>query len=154
MKIVHAIDVACSPEALWPWLTEPDRLKQWMKGLEAIEPEGSDIARVGARARLRIREGRRVSVYDEVITAYDPPRALAVDITGGPLKDRMTLRVRYALTRTGAGVHLDYECSADVTGIWRLLSAVFGLFARMQVRSFFRTLKRLAEAGDARTAGA
>jgi carbon monoxide dehydrogenase subunit G len=40
MKVPYAMEVDCTPEILWTYLTDPSKQKQWMKGLESVEREG------------------------------------------------------------------------------------------------------------------
>src|SRR5215471_7674997 len=52
----HAsLDVAASREQVWPWLTEPDKMKQWVDWL--VEVRASDpVARPGAKRTLVMRD--------------------------------------------------------------------------------------------------
>lgn len=83
MKVETSIEFACPPEAVWPWLVESERMKQWMKGLLEIRPLGAPAPRAGAEYELVIREGGRIEVYCERIVEFEPHRRLAIELTGG-----------------------------------------------------------------------
>ena len=75
MRYTANNEIDCTPEQLWPWLAETERMKQWMKGLEEIVPDAPGPVRSGATFRMRIREGRKVTEYGEELLAYEPPRS-------------------------------------------------------------------------------
>lgn len=146
MHMQHAVDIDRSPDDLWPWLTEPERVKQWMKGLLEITPVSEGEPRVGFQSRMKIKEGKRISDYDEEITQWDPPHALAVRITGGCMPSEMAMESAYTVTASGSGSRLEVVTSGDLKGFWKLFAPVMKLFAGAQQKSFFKTLKKLAEA--------
>lgn len=145
MDVKHSEVVRCSPGALWPWIDDPERSKQWLRGLEEVRPITSGPRRAGHRAVLRIREGRRVSEYTQTLLEYEPEKRFKLRMEGGCLRG-MVMVVDYTLVDLGDGrTRLDYVCAAETKGLYRLFGVLFAVFGRMQVRSFFRGLKRLAE---------
>jgi carbon monoxide dehydrogenase subunit G len=117
-----------------------------MKGL--LENEQSEPRGVGSTFRMRIQEGRKAADYDGEVTAYDPPRHLAVRFGGGALPKGMCMRVDYRLTPLGGRTRLDYVAEADTARlpwVFKLLMPLAQLFGRLQLRGFLRTLQRLAE---------
>jgi carbon monoxide dehydrogenase subunit G len=148
MKTTYSTEIRCSAQHLWTWIEDPERNKQWLGGLEEIRPVSPGPRRAGYQAKLFLREGRRLSEYDETILDYDPPRRLKLQMQGGCLRGG-TVTVDYRLTELEGRTRLDYECSAEMQGFLRLFAPLFAIFGRMQVRSFFRKLKQLAEADGA-----
>ena len=146
MRMHQHIDIDRSPEELWPWLTNTEHLKQWMKGLLEITPVSEGEPGVGFKARMRIREGKKVSDYDEEITRWDPPHALAVRITGGCMPADTAMESAYTVTDMGGHSRVDVVTSGDLKGFWKLFAPLMKLFAGSQQRSFFKKLKALAEA--------
>jgi carbon monoxide dehydrogenase subunit G len=145
MRIAKTVEIACAPEQLWPFLDEPEKQKLWMKGL--LESEHNGPRGVGSTFRMKIQEGRKAAEYQGEVTAYDPPRHLAVRFGGGALKG-MCMGVDYRLTPVDGRTRLDYVAGADASCLpWglRLLMPLVQLFGRLQLRGFLRTLKRLAE---------
>jgi carbon monoxide dehydrogenase subunit G len=145
MRIARTLEIACAPEQLWPFLDEPEKQKLWMKGL--LENEQAGPRGVGSTFRLTIREGRKAEEYQGEVTAYDPPRHLAVRLGGGAMKG-MSMQVDYRLAPLDGGTRLDYVAEADTAclpWVYKLLMPLVQLFGRFQLRGFLRTLKRLAE---------
>jgi carbon monoxide dehydrogenase subunit G len=146
MKMTHSETIRCTPEALWPWLDDAEKSKQWLRGLEEVRPTASGPKRPGYTAKLMIREGGKLQEYDETILEYEPNRRFKMKMTGGCLKGTEML-VDYQLVDIGDGrTRLDYECEAlSDRFVMKLLGPLFMIFGRMQAKSFFRTLRKLAE---------
>lgn len=67
--IVRSVEVATTPELLFPLLVQPESLQQWWPDVAELEP------RVGGQVRMEFRGGE--SVVNGEITRFEPPRALA-----------------------------------------------------------------------------
>src|SRR5262245_29571123 len=78
MRTCYTGEFGCTPQRLWRFLEEPELQKQWMKGLLDNQQTSEGPPGVGSTFRMKIKEGSRVADYDGKITAYDPPRQLAV----------------------------------------------------------------------------
>ena len=146
MRIAKTVEIACAPEQLWPFLDEPEKQKRWMKGLLANEQTGP--RGVGSTFRMTIQEGRKAAEYQGEVTAYDPPRHLAVRFGGGAFPKGMCMHVDYRLVPQVGRTRLDYVAEAGgarLPWVFRLLMPLLQLFSRLQLNSFLRTLKRLAE---------
>jgi carbon monoxide dehydrogenase subunit G len=149
MNVQLSETIDCHPSALWPWIDETDKAKQWLRGLESAVPITKGPKRPGHETTLRIREGRKLSEYKQTILEYEPEKRFKMRMEGGCLRG-MAMIVDYRLVDLGNHrTRLDYECTAEATGFMRILAKVFAVFGRMQARSFFRELKRLAEGADA-----
>jgi carbon monoxide dehydrogenase subunit G len=146
MKMEFATEIRCPPRELWPWLTEPERMKRWMKGLVSVEGPEPAATRAGSKGKLVIKEGGRVSTYDETITAWEPNRRVAISMTGAHCPG-IEMRCDHRLEDLGDATRLHYafECRTSRT-LFKVMGVVFGWFAKLQAKSFLKTLKRLAEA--------
>src|SRR6516165_10254294 len=149
MRTTWTGEFACKPEHLWKFLEEPELQKQWMKGLQDSRPTSEGARGLGSTFRMKIKEGSRVAEYDGKVTAYDPPKQLAVVLSGGAFPEGMAINVDYRLTDLGGRTRLDYvaasDCSKPLPWWMKLLMPLFQLFGRMQLKGFMKTLKRLAE---------
>lgn len=68
--------IPATPDELWPLVSDPARLPEWFAFAERVEVlEGPDGA--GQRRRQHGRWGKRRSEVDQVITRWEPGRALA-----------------------------------------------------------------------------
>ena len=72
MHIEYEITIDRTPEALWPWLTETERVQQWNPSIVSDEPTTPGPAGVGTRTVMRLREGSKIVDYETELTAYEP----------------------------------------------------------------------------------
>lgn len=148
MKTVYTTIINCTPAQLWPWIEEPDRQKQWMKGLLENVSTSEGPTRVGSTFRMTIQEGRHVADYEGEITNYDYQRRLGVRFWGKTLKG-VELAADYQLQDLGGRTRLDYVATADTAQagfFMKLMMPLFKLFSAAQLRGFMKTLQHLAEA--------
>jgi carbon monoxide dehydrogenase subunit G len=148
MRMQETVVFSCSPERLWSHIEEPEKQKQWMKGVLSNESTSPGREGVGSTFRMRIKEGRSVATYDGEVTAHDKPRRLEVRMWGGNFPKGMVIRADYVLSAVEAGTRLDYTCAMEGKrpGFFlRVMMPLFMIFARMQLRGFLRTLKQLVE---------
>jgi uncharacterized protein YndB with AHSA1/START domain len=80
--IVRSVDIATTPERLFPLLVEPESLQQWWPDVAELEP------RVGGRVRMEFRGGE--SVVTGEVTRFEPPRAVAFTWVRGERPDVST----------------------------------------------------------------
>ena len=147
MNITTTTDINSPPATVWTYLDDSEKIKQWMKGVEEDVPTSEGPTGVGSTFRMRIREGRQLADYDGEILVYDVNRHMRVRLVGGCMKEPMKMTVDYVLTPIdGDGTRLDYACTGEVGGVWRLLAPVMKPIVKLQLRGFMRRLKSLAEA--------
>jgi uncharacterized protein YndB with AHSA1/START domain len=109
--IVRSVDIATTPERLFPLLVEPASLQQWWPDVAELEP------RLGGRVRMEFRGGE--SVVTGEVTRFEPPRAVAFTWIRGERPDVST-HVELTVTELGAErcrvevVHSGWEQAADL----------------------------------------
>ncbi len=142
-----SIDINASKEDLWPWLTDGEKVMQWMDGLIEVTPTTEGGPRVGATSTMKIKEGRKVHEYHDRITAFEPHEHFAIELWGGCFPEGMSMQADYRLSAAAqGGTHIDYLCSWEAKGfMWKLMGPVGKLFAKFQQRKFFSNLKRIVE---------
>jgi uncharacterized protein YndB with AHSA1/START domain len=146
MRVVQSVEIRSTPERLWTYLVRPELVRRWQPGLVAHTPTSEGPAGVGTTFRLDYREGQRLVCYATRLIAFEPPRRLAMILTGGHLGGAEAT-VSYGLTDLGGFTQLDYLAETEGSGaLPRLLGPIFGLFWSIRVRKLLRKLKRLAEA--------
>ncbi|MFO0880998.1 MAG: SRPBCC family protein [Gemmataceae bacterium] len=148
MVIQETVVFRCSPETLWQHIEDPEKQKLWMKGLVSNETTTPGTREAGSRFRMVIREGRKDAVYDGEVLVRDRPHRLEVRLTGGNFSKNMAMRVDYRLTDLHTETRLDYTATLECEkpGFFlRLMLKMASVFGRMQLRSFFKTLRTLVE---------
>lgn len=148
MKVCLDTEIDVTPEQLWPWLVEPERQKQWMKGVESNELVDGDGHSVGSTFKMKIREGGKLSDYDGTVVEYEKPKRLAVELVGGCGKTPMKMVAVYALEPMGSGgTRLRYEGGGELPGIFAKVMMVFFFWMpKLMLKKFMKSLKKAAEA--------
>ena len=80
--VIAETRIDAAPDQVFWRLTDPEQAKQWIDGLQEVEPITDGGHRVGARARLTISQGNRtVELEDEVLQSV-PGQSLVVQMQG------------------------------------------------------------------------
>lgn len=82
-RLEAAITIARPPQAVWPFLYEEEKLKQWVSWLEEAKPSAEPA--VGKRGTWVMRDqnsGGQLIKIESLVTAAEPARLLAVSLTG------------------------------------------------------------------------
>jgi carbon monoxide dehydrogenase subunit G len=143
MRAQKTVRIACTPAQLWPYLTEPELIKRWVEDLVDDTPE--DPARttgVGVVSTMRLREGGKTRSYRSVMTAWEPPRRLALRLTGGSFAEGMAMDVEYRIAPDGAGCILEQDVAVPLKGWFVLMAPLVWIGSRANAR---KTLGKLAE---------
>lgn len=140
------VEIARPPEVVWAWITEPDKVKQWVSWLVEVREDTHGVEGVGARETWIMDDPnmkKRLEI-PSVVTAYDKPRRVSVHIE---LVEMFQGDVTYTLTPTSYGTRLEQS------GKWhygdpfaRLMEPLIAPQAEAKGRSDFAKLKALAEA--------
>ena len=145
MNVDRTIEIAVSPEDLWPLLTDTEHLKTWMPDIVDDELLTSGPVGPGTTSRTKIREGRKIVDYITELKVYEPPTRLDIELREGSL-GKCPMRVSYQMTRTPRGTRLRYTGSWRPIGFaLRLMYPLLLILGRNHVRDSLRRLKSLAE---------
>jgi uncharacterized protein YndB with AHSA1/START domain len=77
IEVTAERSIAAPPDALWPLVSDPARLPAWFTFAERVEVLDDGPDGPGQRRRQHGHWGKRESEVDQVITRWEPPRALA-----------------------------------------------------------------------------
>jgi len=145
------IEIGASPEAIWPFITDPELASKWQSGVIGYRTDGAKLDEVGAIFECDIKEGRKVATYKCEVLACEPPRMHEMTMRGGCFGEGGYM-IRTDLTpadpANGASVtHLASTCSFEMRGFFmKLLGGLGVMFAKKQQRKFLGNLKRMVEA--------
>lgn len=106
MDFVCDIEIGAEAGQIFPWLEEPERMMQWVQGLEHSEYLSpiEDLG-VGILFRQRMREMGRSVTYEGEVLEREPPQALVVALT----HRRFHMRIGYHLSQKEAMTRLEYR---------------------------------------------
>lgn len=147
VRVTTSLDLASSRRALWPWITDTDRINRGV-GMAPVHPEPieaeSSAAREGARFLVSTRSAGLAIRYDEFPFEWQAERHFRIvrKMREGPFE---ALRVNFDLAPGPEGEGTRLEVAVAIT----LRAAVARPLAWAAGRSFLRKLVRLTRAIDA-----
>ena len=151
MHVEYRAEFRCTPWQLWPFLDEVEKQRLWLTTLVEMAPTSRVPRTVGSTFDMRVREGRRIAHYEGRINAYDPPRHLGVLLWGGAFAKGVSMQVDYRIADLEGRSRLEYTAEIDtenIRGPLKLAIPLARVFTFFQVRSFMRSLQRLAESAS------
>lgn len=124
MRVVAGIEIAASPDAVWEYVSDPERYLHFMSGITRWEVVSDEPRGLGARYRMLLRVGSaEVGGLIEVVE-YDERRDLAwTSVTGIDQRGRWRLRERPG-GRTRVELRLSYGIAG--AGLFGWLSERIG----------------------------
>lgn len=141
----HRVEVVIGapPERVFPFMIEPELLKQWMNGLKESRPLTEGGLRVGARSEELVEEdGRRMVVLTEVVR-LDHNRALVVKLEN-EIFDAVS---SYELLAAGDATALVHELETTYKGMMKLMSAMIGGMVQKKLEGDLERLRSLVQRG-------
>ena len=120
---------------------------KWMHGVTRMEPITTDPVDVGAQSKMWIMEGKKEYEYLSVVTKWDPPRRIAIDLTGGCFKGKTTMSPDYVLSvNASGGTTLAYTCEIKTSStMFKIMGVLFQPYMKRILNKMMRSLKDQAE---------
>jgi uncharacterized protein YndB with AHSA1/START domain len=108
----HTVEIPRTPEEVFPWLLEEDKVPRWTSHLERYEALDGALG-TGSRVRQVLEvSGRRIDVELEV-TQYDPPRTAETRFSTNGIE----VVNAYALEAAAGGSRLTQSVDAKPSGL-------------------------------------
>jgi uncharacterized protein YndB with AHSA1/START domain len=138
--IVASAEIARSPDDVFAYVTDPKRLPEWQESV--VRAESSDTpARIGTRARMTRRVGRREMTQSAELAELTPPTRWAVRGLDGPVQGNVNGRIDPLDNGTRSRVTIELDLEGH--GIGKLLVPLF--VGRKAQDEMPRNMQRLKE---------
>lgn len=146
MKISRSIDMAASPQRVWPLLEQPEAILKWFTLLERFDYTSEPPHGPGATFHYEERSGSRLMKCDYRVTDWLENQRFAFTLVSGPLaKDDQVWRIEALASGSRVTLEEDVEMSGGVFG--RMLMTLFvGRMIGGHLQEMLVNLKALAEA--------
>ncbi len=134
------------PDAVWPWLCEPDKLKTWVGWLVEVREAEPHTVGIGNR-RVWVMEdrnnGNQKMEVAGVVEQWDPPRHLTVGLNA---PGSFSGRQMYSLTDLGGVTRFELE-GRYIFNHWfaKLLEPLITANAQSKLEKDVAELKRMVE---------
>jgi uncharacterized protein YndB with AHSA1/START domain len=143
VRIDFTVDVARPPQDVFDYLSDLERLPEWQSSAIASRADGP-LARGSRVVEKRRIMGREIENELEV-TAYEPPRRLALKALRGPVR----FTVDHELVEDAGATSLHVVAEAATGRLMKLAHPLLARTAEEELRSDFERLKQLLESGEA-----
>jgi uncharacterized protein YndB with AHSA1/START domain len=145
MKIERSIEVAATPEKVWPWLIESNKIMKWFTLLQKFEYTGDKQSGAGATFYYEEKSGGQLLKLHYIVTEWSENKTLAFSVTSGSLKKDDQV---WSLEATPGGSRFTmYEDLVMPMGvIGKIIGALFGeMMIGKNMEKILGNLKRAVE---------
>ena len=142
-----SVEIARPVEKVWPWLSENDKLKQWIQGLAEIHSITPGVQGVGERLHVSmVFDGHRTDV-EMRITEYEKFRKLGYEMLSvGDPKNGFRSKLLYTIEVNDGRTRVTLKDDSTYYGFLpRLFEPLITPSAQKPLEENFARLKRLAE---------
>ena len=145
MRVERSIEIAASPEKIWPFLVEPEKILKWFTFLQKFEYTSEQRSGIGTTFYYEEKSGGRLMKLNYAVTEWVENKRLAFSMTSGPLKRDDQV---WNIDATPSGSR--FTLTEDIEMPWGIIGKIIGLFARGMIAKhlaeMLAKLKSLAEA--------
>ena len=121
-SIVASTEISRSPDEVFAYVTDPNRLPEWQESVVRAESSEAPV-RVGTRARVTRRVGRRELTQSAELADLTPPTRWLVRGLDGPVRGNVSGRIEPLDNGTRSRVTIELELEGH--GIGKLLLPLF-----------------------------
>ena len=139
VRVELTIEIARSPDEVFAYLTDLERLPEWQES--ALESRADGPLAEGVRIHERRRFLGREAESELEVKAFEPGRRLALTTLRGPVD----LSIDHVLEETDGQTKLRVTAKARPGGLLRLAGPAVAARAWRELRSDFERLKELLE---------
>jgi uncharacterized protein YndB with AHSA1/START domain len=146
VKIQRTLETAASPQQVWPFLVEPEKILQWFTLLRKFEYTTDQRSGVGAPFYYEEKSGGRIMRLHYRVTEWVEDKRLAFSLTEGPLKKDDQV---WGIEATASGSKITLAEEVELAGgvLGRMLGALFvGRTIGKHLEEMLARLGRLAKA--------
>jgi uncharacterized protein YndB with AHSA1/START domain len=137
-----SITISAPPDKVFRFLTEPDKMKQWLDGVTNITPLNGGECRVGAKARVVVeKDGNRLELEDEVVR-LEKNQLLELKMTCS-MFDMIN---RYEITADGDKSQLRQTLTTNYKGLVRVFVPLMGKAVDRKLVEGLERLRKFVEA--------
>ncbi|PQO43461.1 hypothetical protein C5Y93_22655 [Blastopirellula marina] len=134
----HAqVRILAPPAKVYPYLTDPDLLKQWMGDVAAITPLDDKGDEVGAKSTVLVdSNGEKLEMVSEIVE-ITPDKSLKVRLTC----DMFVVVSDYQLSESQGATELSLDMAADFHGLARITAPLISSAIQEKLEADFHRLR-------------
>lgn len=145
MKTTTSIEIDATPEQVWPWIYDENKILQWVENLVHSESIEQVPGEVGSRFIDTFVENGREMTMEGVVKSYNEFTDYEVHLTG----DLFDLTIAYELEDLNGSTRATQTSIVKLKGFFKLMAPLFllmrGKSCRQQIEMMTK-MKTLCEA--------
>ena len=122
MIVERTLELAAAPAAVWPWVSEPERISRWITDAQRIEARPAGALAFGSTLVVHL---PRSAPLEARVERVEPGHALALRARGLP--NDMQVVLSFEMDAHGTGTLLALKAETELSG--------FMIFAEKMIRS-------------------
>ncbi len=142
MQVEHVLDFGVAPELVWPWISEPAKLAQWIRDAQRFEARPPGALAAGSTLVAYPARGAPIEGRVERCTSA---RELVLLVRGLP--NEMEVRILFELSASSGGTHLVLRAQTELTGLMIFAESMIASKARAKLEAWSAALRTLVAAG-------
>jgi hypothetical protein len=148
VKVQRSIEIKATPEKIWPFLVEPEKILKWFNLLQKFEYTGEKKSGVGTTFYYEEKSGGQLMKMNYKVTEWVVNKKIAFVVTSGSLKKDDQIWSIDPIPMPRGSRFTMYEDLEMPMGIFgKVIGALFGeMMIGKNMEKILANLKRLAEA--------
>jgi len=140
VQIEETVDLATAPASLWPWISTPERLAQWITDVRRFEAAPPGDLEKGSRLIAHLARGAPIEASVE---RCDRGRALVLRAAGLP--DDMEVLLTLSIDDRAGGSALSLRAETQLKGLMMFAEKLIAAKARAKLQAWIAALRGLIE---------
>lgn len=145
MRVERSIEIGASPEKVWPYLSEPEKILQWYAPLQQFEYTSEQKGGVGAPFRFVEKTAAGTAKLDCVVTEWVENELLAFRMISGNMMKAYAERWDVVATGSGCRFTFTEEGELGLGVLGRLFQPLAERGSGSVVEGMLARLKSLVE---------
>ncbi len=142
MIVERTLELAAAPAAVWPWISEPDRLGRWISDAQRFEARPAGPLAPGSTLVVHLPRNAPVEARVERL---EPGRELALRARGLP--NDMEVALTFTVRAEGSGASLKLRAETQLTGLMIFAEKLIASKAEAKLCAWAENLRALVGAG-------
>ena len=145
MKNICTIEIEAPIGKVFDFINDETKHKLWVEGLEETirEPGYNRKNPLGSKFKQKIREGKKIEVYDGEVTAHERPKHLGARV----YNKSFSVQVDYRLQKVKNTTRLEFVSEVTFHSLaFKMLAGLSGSIMRAVLEKQMKMVKQLIEA--------
>jgi uncharacterized protein YndB with AHSA1/START domain len=143
MKVQRSVEIKATPEKVWPWLTEPEKIMKWFTLLKKFEYTGEKRDGPGATFYYEEKSGGQLMKMNYKVSEWVENKKIAFVLTSGSLKKDDQV---WSLESTTAGSRFTMFEDLEMGILGKVAAPFIKMMVGKNMEKILANLKKVTEA--------